>query len=422
MDSIVIKGGTPLQGIVKINGAKNAALPIMAAALLTADRIVLTNIPKLTDVETMNSLLRHHGAIVSSYDQAESLELHIDCSKITDFIAPYEIVRKMRASIWVLGPLLARFGEAKISLPGGCAIGARQVDMHISVLEAMNAHIEIEQGYIKATSKGQLKGTHFNFHRISVGATITAILAASLAEGETSLTNCAKEPEIVDLCKYLCKMGAKIKGAGTAEIKIMGVSSLKGVTYDVMPDRIEAGTYMIAAAITKGELDIVGIDYKIVENLVLKLLESGTIVTRTNSGINVRHSGVIKPTDINTEEYPGFATDLQAQFMSLLTIADGASVITENIFENRYMHVPELNRMGANIIIKEHNAIIKGVKYLKGAEVMASDLRASSCLILAALAATGETRIGRVYHLDRGYQAFEHKLSSCGADIMRIRA
>ena len=422
MDNIVIKGGNPLNGRVNISGAKNAALPIMAAALLVDGKSTLTNVPKLTDIYTMKDLLSNHGASIKVTSRNDSYDLSIDCSNLNNFEAPYDIVRKMRASIWVLGPLLARYGKAKVSLPGGCAIGARLVDLHISALEAMGAIIEIKHGFIKAKSNGRLKGVHFNFNKISVGATINAIMAATLAEGETVLLNCAREPEIVDLCKALKQMGAEIEGVGTDELKITGKKSLGEVNYKIMPDRIEAGTYMIAAAITKGKLDITGIDYHVVENLGLKLIGAGVKVNPFQDGFSVMCNNIIKPIDVHTEAYPGFATDLQAQFMSLMCISTGASVITENIFENRFMHVPELCRMGANIAIGGHTATIRGVEALSGAEVMASDLRASVSLVLAGLAAKGETIIRRVYHLDRGYQQLEQKLSSCGADIKRVRA
>ncbi len=327
----------------------------------------------------------------------------------------------MRASIWVLGPLLAKFSSATVSLPGGCAIGARQVDLHISVLQAMGATINVEHGYINAKIKGRLKGTHFVFNKVSVGATINAIMAATLAEGETVLFNCAREPEIIDLCHCLTNMGAIINGIATSKITIIGTTHLKDSHYTIMPDRIEAGTYMIAAAITKGDLNICGINYDIVENIALKLIEAGIKIVPIDNGLRVTYLDRINPVDIHTNPYPGFATDLQAQFMSLMTLCNGSSVITENIFENRFMHVPELCRMGANITIKGNSAIVRGVPSLIGAEVMASDLRASVSLILAGLAAKDRTKIHRVYHLDRGYQQLEQKLIDCGANILRIK-
>lgn len=421
MDSLVITGGKTLKGTINVSGAKNAALPIMAASLLT-NKLTISNIPKLTDIITMKNLLSKLGSKISVIsDHENQYVIQIDSSNVNSFTAPYEIVRKMRASIWVLGPLLARFSRAKVSLPGGCAIGARQVDLHIAVLQAMGAKINISKGYINATVKGRLKGTHFVFNKVSVGATINAIMAASLADGETTLLNCAREPEIIDLCHCLSKMGVKIEGIATSEISILGQTNLESAEYHIMPDRIEAGTYMIAAAITKGDLNIQGIDYHIVENLGLKLIEAGIRITTIKDGINVAYVDKLNPVDINTNPYPGFATDLQAQFMSLMTIANGTSVITENIFENRFMHVPELCRMGANITIQGDSALVRGMPSLIGAEVMASDLRASVSLVLAGLIAEGQTTVHRIYHLDRGYQELENKLLNCGANIQRIK-
>lgn len=420
MDSIIINGGKPLKGQINISGAKNAALPIMTCALLTGEELNLSNIPKLTDIYTMKALLQNHGAVIDVVDLGDQFNLSIDCSNVDNLVAPYEIVRKMRASIWILGPLLARFGKAKVSLPGGCAIGTRQVDLHIHALEAMGAKVEVEHGYLQAKVKDRLKGTHFSFNKVSVGATITAIMAATLAVGETLLFNCAKEPEIVDLCNCLKTMGAEIEGIGSAELKIIGKSFLHGSNYQVMPDRIEAGTYMIAAAITKGELEILGIDYHNIENLALKLIEAGIKIKPLNNGVKVKYDGRVTAVDIQTMPYPGFSTDLQAQFMTLMTLCQGASFITENIFENRFMHVPELCRMGANITISGNNAVVRGVEFLTSAEVMASDLRASVALVLAGLVARGETRVRRVYHLDRGYQNLEQKLADCGAEIYRV--
>jgi UDP-N-acetylglucosamine 1-carboxyvinyltransferase len=420
MDSLVIEGGRPLNGNISVSGAKNAALPIMAASLLT-DKLKISNIPKLTDIVTMKNLLQGLGSVVTVTELQDQLTMEIDSSNINNFTAPYEIVRRMRASIWVLGPLLAKFANARVSLPGGCAIGARQIDLHIAILQAMGATIDVEHGYINARIKGRLKGAHFIFNKISVGATINAIMAATLAEGETILFNCAKEPEIVDLCKCLNSMGAIIDGIATSEIRIIGRTQLESTSYNIMSDRIEAGTYMIAAAITKGDLNIYGIDYNIIENLVLKLIEVGIKIVPIDNGLNVSYAGNISPVDIHTNPYPGFATDFQAQFMSLMTLCNGSAIITENIFENRFMHVPELSRMGANIKITGNTAIVKGVASLIGAEVMASDLRASVSLVLAGLAAEDQTTIHRIYHLDRGYQTLETKLISCGANIRRIK-
>ncbi|MDR0296860.1 MAG: UDP-N-acetylglucosamine 1-carboxyvinyltransferase [Rickettsia sp.] len=419
MDSLIIKGGIPLEGNISISGAKNAALPIMTAALLT-DKLSINNIPKLTDILTMKKLLENLGSVVIVTDHQDQLSMDIDSSNINNFTAPYDMVRRMRASIWILGPLLSRFSKAKVSLPGGCAIGARQVDLHIAVLQAMGANIDVDHGYINATIKGRLKAVHFVFKKISVGATINAIMAATLAEGETILFNCAREPEIVDLCHCLNKMGAEIDGIATSEIRIIGKSSLKNTNYSIMPDRIEAGTYMIAAAITKGNLNIYGINSNIVENIVLKLIAAGIKVEPIDNGLRVSYVDRLNPVDIHTSPYPGFATDFQAQFMSLMTLCNGSSTITETIFENRFMHVPELCRMGANITIKGNSARVRGVPFLTGTEVMASDLRASVSLVLVGLAANDTTKIHRIYHLDRGYQTLEKKLSNCGANIVRV--
>lgn len=418
MDSILVKGRNKLNGTIKISGAKNAALPIMAASLLTEDKLILQNTPRLVDITTMKELLKNHGAICEWTDQNE---VTIDASLITNKVAPYEIVRKMRASIWVLGPLLTRFGYAEVSMPGGCALGARLVDQHIAVMEAMGATTKTKNGYIIAKTDRKLQGCHYNFTRVSVGATINGVLAAVLAEGETVLTNCACEPEIVDLCNMLNQMGAKITGIGTQKIVIHGVERLHGTTYKVIGDRIEAGTYMCAAAITGGEIIIQDIDYNLIENTILQLTQSGVKFKNLgNNSVQVSSPGTIKGVDLHTHPFPGFATDLQAQYMALMAFAEGSSVIAENIFENRFMHVPELCRMGAHITIEGHTAIVRGVDSLYGAEVMASDLRASSCLVIAGLGATGETKVRRVYHLDRGYENLVQKLQNCGADIQRI--
>jgi UDP-N-acetylglucosamine 1-carboxyvinyltransferase len=419
MQKLIIRGGKALKGNINISGAKNAVLPIMAASLLT-DKLHITNVPKLTDVYTMQELLKSHGSSIDIVEQAEQYELTINCNNINNFKASYDIVRKMRASIWVLGSLLSRYGKAEVSLPGGCAIGARQVDLHVAVLKSMGAKIKIENGYIKATSKGRLKATHFAFNKVSVGATINAVMAATLADGETLLFNCAKEPEIVDLCHCLNKMGADISGIGTGEIIINGKTSLNSANYKVMPDRIEAGTYMFAAAITKGNVKILGIDYHTIENIALKLIEAGVKVIPLDNGLQVTYIDKLNSVDIQTNPYPGFSTDLQAQFMSLMSLGNGVSVITENIFENRFMHVPELCRMGADITVHGNKAIVRGVSALKGAEVMASDLRASVSLILAGLTTKEETIVHRIYHLDRGFQMLEKKLNNCGADIIRV--
>ncbi|WP_341763908.1 UDP-N-acetylglucosamine 1-carboxyvinyltransferase [Candidatus Tisiphia endosymbiont of Beris chalybata] len=420
MDSLIIQGGIPLKGDINVSGAKNSALPIMAASLLTS-KLSLNNIPNLTDITTMKTLLNEMGSIITVTEHPQHLSIEIDSSKVNNLVAPYDIVCKMRASIWVLAPLLSRFSEAKVSLPGGCAIGARQVDLHIAVLQAMGADIKVDHGYINAKVKGRLNGVNFTFNRISVGATINAIMAATLANGETTLLNCAREPEIVDLCHCLKKMGSEIYGIGSSTIKIIGKSHLNNATYSIMPDRIEAGTYMIAAAITKGDLNIYGIEYKIIKNLVVKLLKAGIQVLPIDRGLKITYVGKIDPVNIQTNPYPGFATDLQAQFMSLMSLCSGYSIITENIFENRFMHVPELCRMGARITIKGNRARISGVQSLVGAEVMASDLRASVSLVLAGLTAQDQTIIHKIHHLDRGYQALEQKLINCGAEIRRVR-
>lgn len=420
MESLIIKGGVSLKGDVNISGAKNAALPIMAASLLT-DKLTLHNIPKLTDIITMKNLLEEIGSNIIIQEHEDSFTMKFDSSNINNLVAPYDIVKKMRASIWVLGPLLARFSKAKVSLPGGCAIGARQVDLHIEALEAMGGTIKVENGYINAKINGKLKGIDFTFKKVSVGATINTIMAATLAQGTTILNNCAQEPEIVDLCHVLTRMGAEIEGIGTKSIKIIGKNYLSNAEYTVMADRIEAGTYMIAAAITKGYLNICGINYNIVENLALKLIEAGIEIVPTDNGLKVSYIGQIKAVDMETHPYPGIATDLQAQFMSLMTICNGSSTITENIFENRFMHVPELCRMGAKIDLKGNKAKVSGVPFLIGAEVMASDLRASVALVLAGLSAQEQTTVHRIYHLDRGYQTIEKKLNKCGANIFRVR-
>lgn len=415
-----MRGGNPIIGEIKISGSKNASLPLMAVSLLTDEIVTLLNVPKLSDISTMKQLLSNHGTQIQVFEDEDSFKLKMSSKEITNFIAPYDIVRKMRASIWVLGPLLARFGQAKVSLPGGCAIGARQVDLHLAAMEALGATISIEDGYIIANVNDKLEGCDFEFSKQSVGATINAILAAVLSSGESNFSNCAMEPEISDLCNCLISMGAEIYGVGTRDLKIIGKNKLFGTEYSVLPDRIEAGTYMIAAAATRGNVLLKGIKFEILENLISYLHKSGIYVEEEKGGIRVKHSGEIKPVDISTQSYPGFSTDLQAQFMTLMILANGSSEVKENIFENRFMHVPELCRMGANINIDGNKAIVNGVKELKGAEVMASDLRASVSLIIAGLCAKGETKVRRIYHLDRGYQSLEEKLANCGADISRI--
>jgi UDP-N-acetylglucosamine 1-carboxyvinyltransferase len=420
MDSLLVRGGNKLKGTIDISGAKNAALPIMTAAILSDKPLILDNIPtSLTDVATMIDLLTSLGIKCAT----EKNTVTILADNVTNLTATYEIVRKMRASIWVLGPLLTRFGQAKVSFPGGCALGARQVDLHLAGLEAMGAIIEVDSGYIiaKAPSSG-LKAVDFSFNKISVGATINLIMAAVLAKGTSVFSNCAKEPEITDLCNCLVGMGAKITGIGTDQVHVEGISSLNAYRHRIIPDRIEAGTYMMAGAITGGEILLRDVHYEIVHNTALKLAEAGIIVQDTAQGVLVHSNDGINAADISTMPFPGFATDLQAQYMALMCVANGTSIITENLFENRFMHVPELCRMGANINITGHNnAIVRGTKKLVGAEVMASDLRASVSLVMAGLVAEGETKIRRIYHLDRGYEALEQKLRACGADIERIK-
>lgn len=420
MDSIVINGGKKLQGTISISGAKNSCLPIMVTSILCDGVLSLSNVPKLSDINTMKQLLLNHGTKIQSFEEGESLTLKLDSSNLNNFTAPYEIVKKMRASIWVLGALLAKYGEAKVSLPGGCAIGARQVDLHIESLKALGADLILKDGYIVAKTNGRLRGAGFTFTKKSVGATINAILASTLAEGESNFYGCAVEPEIVDLCNCLLSMGAKIKGIGTEHVSVIGVDELRDAEHAIIPDRIEAGTYMIASAITGGDITITNIDPTIVSNLSTCLVEAGVEIEERHNTIRVKSKDNLHPVNVSTAPYPGFATDLQAQFMALMTLSSGESIIEENIFENRYMHVPELCRMGANITVDGKKAVITGVEHLSGAEVMASDLRASVSLILAALAAKGETKIRRVYHLDRGYQSIEQKLANCGADIKRI--
>jgi UDP-N-acetylglucosamine 1-carboxyvinyltransferase len=419
MDSILVRGGKSLNGTIKISGAKNSALPIMNAALLTGEKVVLKNVPRLVDINTMAELLVNHGA---KFEWIGNNEVQIDASDITSKKAPYDIVRKMRASFWVLGPLLARFGYAEVSMPGGCAIGARMVDQHIAVMEALGAKIKMKNGYVIAKTEGRLKACHYNFTKVSVGATINGLMAATLAEGETVLTNCACEPEISDLSNFLVSLGAKIKGIGTTKLEIEGVDKLSGTTHEIIGDRIEAGTYMAGVGITGGRIILEGIEYSYVENTLLQLKQTGMNFRKiSDRAIEIESVRGVKAIDVQTDPFPGFATDLQAQYMALMSFAQGTSIISENIFENRFMHVPELNRMGANITVDGHTAIVRGEENLYGAEVMASDLRASGSLILAGLGAIGETKVRRIYHLDRGYENLVEKLQNCGAEIERIK-
>ena len=425
MDRIRIRGGKPLSGTIPIGGAKNAALPLMTAALLSEEPLTLRHVPVLADITTLSHLLVQHGAAVTMVGARTPHEhghaLKIDARNIISTTAPYDLVRKMRASVLVLGPLLARCREARVSLPGGCAIGTRPVDLHIKGLEALGAKIELKQGYIHAQAPQGLKGAQFIFPKVSVGATENLLMAASLAEGETVLVNAAREPEIVDLAICLNAMGAKITGAGSDRITITGVKKLHGAEHTVVPDRIEIGTYLMAAAITGGTVELAGARYDLVAAVAKTLDGAGVEVAETNRGISVRRrNGELKGVDVMTEPFPGFPTDLQAQMMALMSKAEGAAMITETIFENRFMHVPELCRMGANINVHGASAMVRGVPHLTGAEVMATDLRASVSLVLAGLAAEGETIVNRIYHLDRGYERVEEKLAACGAEIERL--
>lgn len=426
MDKIRITGGVPLKGSIPISGAKNAALPLMAASLLCEETLTLDNVPYLADVITMANLLAQHGTQLSTQEgkritgRSIGRVLALNSNDIHNLTAPYELVKTMRASVLVLGPLLARFGAARVSLPGGCAIGGRPIDMHLAALEQMGAQIELTEGYINAKIDGRLKGAEIKFDKVSVGATENILMAATLAEGTTTIYNAAREPEVVDLTECLVKMGAKIEGIGTSELRIEGVQKLHGCAHSVVADRIEAGSYAAAAAITGGEVELLGVRADIMQSVITVFEKAGVTISETENGLLVKRTGAITATDITTEPYPDFPTDMQAQMMALLTLAEGTSTISETIFENRYMHVPELARMGANITVDESTAIVQSVKQLKGAPVMATDLRASMSLIIAALAAKGETTIDRVYHLDRGYEQLEEKLSACGAQIERI--
>lgn len=417
MDKIEITGGKKLMGEVRISGAKNAALPLIASSILVNGKMEFTNVPDLVDIRSIKLLLGDLGAICEGEDGF----VGIDCSGINKIEAQYDLVRKMRASILVLGPLVARFGHARVSLPGGCAIGARPVDMHLKGLEALGATIEIENGYIEARAD-RLIGNEIYFDIPTVTGTENLMMAATLAKGSSVLRNCAREPEIIALADALNLMGADVSGAGTAVIRINGVERLKPARVDVISDRIEAGTFMIAAAATGGDVLVTGCEPENMGGIINKLRQTGTLVNISDQGVRVKGGGKILSTDIKTLPYPGFPTDMQAQFMVLMAISQGNSVIHETIFENRFMHVNELQRMGADISISGGNyAMVRGVKNLSGAEVMASDLRASASLVIAGLVATGLTTIHRVYHIDRGYEALENKFSSLGADIKRVR-
>ncbi|MGX9180531.1 MULTISPECIES: UDP-N-acetylglucosamine 1-carboxyvinyltransferase [Mesorhizobium] len=430
MDRIRIVGGNKLAGSIPISGAKNAALPLMIASLLTDDTLTLENVPHLADVEQLIRILGNHGVDYSVNGRREkqqegySRTINLSARNIVDTTAPYELVSKMRASFWVIGPLLARMGEAKVSLPGGCAIGTRPVDLFLEGLQVLGADIDVDTGYVIAkTRNGRLVGNRYVFPKVSVGATHVLVMAASLANGETVLENAAREPEIVNLAECLNAMGAKIYGAGTETITIDGVEALSGARVRVIPDRIETGTYAMAVAMTGGDVMLEGARADLLQTALDVISQTGAEITQTNSGIRVRRNGAgIAPVDVTTAPFPAFPTDLQAQFMGLMTMAKGKSRITETIFENRFMHVQELARLGAHITLSGQTAIVDGVSKLKGAPVMATDLRASVSLVIAGLAAEGETTVNRVYHLDRGFERLEEKLSGCGAVIERISA
>lgn len=424
MDRILIRGGKRLSGKIAISGAKNSALALMPCALLTDEPLTLRNLPRLADADGFGHLLNELGAsteIEGTRPNEFGRVLTVRSPRLTSTVAPYDIVRKMRASILVLGPLLGRAGEATVSLPGGCAIGNRPIDLHLKALEAMGAEIELAAGYVKATAPGgRLAGGRYRFPVVSVGATENALMAAATAKGTTVLENAAREPEIVDLCNLLVAMGGSIHGIGTETLTIEGRERLHGATYKVMPDRIEAGSYACAAAITGGDVLLEGAKADDMRATLDALVEAGVTVEEQADGVRVAAEGPLKPLTLSTAPYPGFATDMQAQFMAMLCKAQGASVLTETIFENRYMHVPELARMGADITVSGRTAVVRGVDRLVGAPVMATDLRASMSLILAGLIAEGETQVSRIYHLDRGYERLEEKLQAVGADIERV--
>ncbi len=422
MDRMRIRGGRPLVGEIEISGAKNAALPLLAASLLTEETLKLTNLPYLADIDAMTRLLGQHGvAITDAGGNGDRRVVTLTAGRIENHRAPYDLVRKMRASILVLGPLLAREGRAEVSLPGGCAIGTRPVDIHLRGMELLGAKVELRDGYVFAEAPNGLTGAEIVFPKVSVGATENLLMAASLARGQTRLVNAAREPEVIDLAHCLIAMGAQIDGLGSDTLTVQGSSRLRGATHRVVPDRIETGTYAMAAAITDGELDLIGARAEHLPNVIELLGEAGVSIDETNRGLKVRRAnGRLAGVDAMTEPFPGFPTDLQAQMMALMAVADGAAMITETIFENRFMHVPELARMGANVNVHGASALVRGREKLTGAPVMATDLRASVSLVLAGLAAEGETVINRVYHLDRGYERLDEKLSACGADIARL--
>jgi UDP-N-acetylglucosamine 1-carboxyvinyltransferase len=418
MDKLIIGGGGPISGEIRISGSKNSALPILAATLLTETPMCIGNLPHLNDVTTMLTLLRCMGLSVTLN---EKMRVEVDASTITEYTAPYDLVKTMRASILVLGPMLARFGEANVSFPGGCAIGSRPVDIHLRGLEAMGATIEVDEGYIRARCDGRLKGAHFLMDIVTVGGTENLLMAAVLAEGTTVLENAAREPEIVDLANCLCAMGAKIQGIGTATLTIEGVESLQGCQYDVMPDRIETGTYLVAAAATRGRIKLKDTRADILKAVILKLEEAGAYITSGEDWIELDMKGQRpKAVSIKTAPYPAFPTDMQAQFTAMNAVADGVGTVIETIFENRLIQIHELNRMGADIKLEGNTAIIKGVERLSAAPVMATDLRASASLVIAGLVADGDTVVDRIYHIDRGYECIEEKMQQLGAKIKRI--
>jgi UDP-N-acetylglucosamine 1-carboxyvinyltransferase len=427
MDKMRIQGGRQLRGTIPISGAKNAALPLMAAALLTDETLTLSNLPHLADIASLATLLAQHGVAISMEGAAvnggqSGRVLSLTARDITSTTAPYELVRKMRASVLVLGPLVARCGKARVSLPGGCAIGTRPVDLHIKGLVQLGAQIDLSEGYMEASAPGGLTGARVVFPQVSVGATENLLMAATLAKGETQLVNAAREPEIGDLAACLVAMGAKISGVGSDTLTVIGVDRLHGAEHDIIPDRIETGTYAIAAAITRGDIELVNTSLDLLPGVAQLLTDTGCGLTATGRGFRVTPPNhAITGVDVMTEPFPGFPTDLQAQVMALMSVASGAAMITETIFENRFMHVPELCRMGANINVHGASAMVRGVPSLTGAPVMATDLRASVSLVLAGLAAQGETVVQRIYHLDRGYEQLENKLAACGAEIERVR-
>jgi len=427
MDRIRITGGARLNGAIPISGAKNAALPLMIASLLTRDTLTLENVPELNDVAMLRRILSNHGVDCAIDGKRAGSQInggqtmHFTAAEVVDTVAPYELVSRMRASFWVLAPLVARAGEARVSLPGGCAIGTRPVDLLLLAMERLGTEIEIDAGYVVARAPKGLRGGVIEFPKVTVGGTHTALMAACLAHGDTLIRNAACEPEIRDLADCLNAMGASIKGAGTREIEIRGATSLHGARHTVLPDRIEAGTFAIAAAMTGGDVLLEGARPELFQSALDALTRAGAEISSSNHGVRIaRNGGAILPVDVTTEPFPGFPTDLQAQFMALMTRANGVSHITETIFENRFMHVQELARLGARIRLDGDRAIIEGVPMLKGAEVMATDLRASVSLVIAALAAEGDTTVHRVYHLDRGFERIEQKLGACGAEIERV--